>query len=74
MDDNRNGAFTIREWCKYRRICVATFYNRRRRGEMPATIQIGRRRIITTEADEEWRRRMEEMVTRQPCRTNDTAP
>jgi hypothetical protein len=41
-------------------ICPATFYNRRRYGEMPAILAIGRRRIITAEADKEWRLRMEQ--------------
>lgn len=54
------GSFSIREWCRYRGICPATFYNRRRHGEMPDTLQIGRRRIITAEADREWRLRMEQ--------------
>jgi hypothetical protein len=58
--DPRPGSFSIREWCRYRGICPATFYNRRRYGEMPATLSIGRRRIITAEADKEWRLRMEQ--------------
>lgn len=55
----RRGAFSIAEWCHYRGICPATFYNRRRFGEMPAVLKIGRRTLITAEADAEWRRRME---------------
>jgi hypothetical protein len=58
--DQRAGSFSIREWCRYRGICPATFYNRRSHGEMPATLSIGRRRIITAEADKEWRLRMEQ--------------
>jgi hypothetical protein len=53
------GAFSVAEWCRYRGICPATFYNRLPHGEMPATMKIGRRTIITAEADEEWRVRME---------------
>ena len=46
-------------WCRRRGICVSTFYNRLKYGEMPKIIKIGRRTIITEEADEEWRIRME---------------
>jgi len=61
--DHRPGSFSIREWCRYRGICPATYYNRRRYGEMPASLTIGRRRIITAEADKEWRLRMEQRVS-----------
>ncbi len=60
------GAFSISEWCRYRGICPATFYNRRRHGEMPRTVKIGRRTIITAEADEEWRLRMEQRAAIPP--------
>lgn len=50
-------AFSVRSWCRKTGICPATFYNHV--NEMPATIKIGRRTIITAEADEEWRLRME---------------
>jgi len=53
------GSFSIAEWCRYRGICPATFYNHLRRGGMPAVVKIGRRTIITAEADAEWRVRME---------------
>ena len=59
MNNDLRGAFSVRQWCQYRGICTATFYNRRASGEMPATVKVGRRTIITAEADYEWRRRME---------------
>ena len=65
MQSEQRGSFSVSEWCQYRGICPATFYNRRRQGEMPATVKIGRRRIITGEADEEWRQRMEIAAQRQ---------
>jgi predicted DNA-binding transcriptional regulator AlpA len=52
-------AYSVREWCARRGCCPATFYNRLPYGEMPSIIKIGRRTIITAEADEEWRQRME---------------
>jgi signal transduction histidine kinase len=50
---SHRGTFSIAEWCRYRGICPATFYNHLQRGEMPATLKIGRRTLITTEADSE---------------------
>jgi hypothetical protein len=52
-------AYSVREWCARRGICVATFYNRLPLGEMPAIVKIGRRTIITFEADQDWRQRAE---------------
>jgi len=63
------GAFSIAEWCRYRGICPATFYNHLQRGEMPATLKIGRRTIITAEADAEWRLRMERQAAAEPAAT-----
>ena len=57
------GAFSVAEWCRYRGICPATFYNRLPHGDMPAVLKIGRRTIITAEADAEWRHRMERRVS-----------
>ena len=45
--DDRRGAFSVAEWCRYRGICPATFYNRLPHGEMPAVFKIGRRTIIS---------------------------
>ena len=60
-------AYSVREWCRRRGICTATFYNRLPYGEMPAIVKIGRRTIITAEADEEWwRRRRETTIASQP--------
>src|SRR5271163_3642940 len=63
------GAFSIAEWCRYRGICPATFYNHLQRGEMPATLKIGRRTLITAEADAEWRLRMERRAAAEPSAT-----
>jgi predicted DNA-binding transcriptional regulator AlpA len=46
--------YSIPEWCELRRICRASFYLRKKRGEAPRSIKIGSRRIITAEADAEW--------------------
>jgi predicted DNA-binding transcriptional regulator AlpA len=55
-------AYSVQGWCKRRGICVATFYNRLKHGEMPKIIKIGRRTIITAEADEAWRMQMETLA------------
>lgn len=69
------GAFSIAEWCRYRGICPATFYNHLQRGEMPAILRIGRRTIITAEADAEWRLRLERQAAAEaPATTRDRAP
>jgi hypothetical protein len=42
---------------------------------MPAVVKIGRRTIITAEADAEWRRRMERpSVAEAPLKTLDRVP
>jgi hypothetical protein len=64
---DHRGAFSIAEWCRYRGICPATFYNHLQRGEMPATLKIGRRTIITAEADTEWRLRLERQAAAEPA-------
>jgi predicted site-specific integrase-resolvase len=63
--------YSVREWCKRRGICVATFYNRLKYGDMPKIIKIGRRTIITAEADQEWRGRMEALADGKPSRSGE---
>ncbi len=52
-------ALSVAEFCKAHSISRATFYNQRKIGLGPRTIKVGSRRLITKEAAEEWRRRME---------------
>jgi hypothetical protein len=51
------GAFSVREWCQYRGLSTSSFY--KRPDEMPVRLKAGRRTIITAEADQDWRHRME---------------
>jgi hypothetical protein len=53
------GSFTIREWCAFRRISVAMFYKMRQEGWAPKTMSVGGRKLISTEADDAWRRERE---------------
>jgi predicted site-specific integrase-resolvase len=52
-------AFTIREWCERNRISRSLFYILDRRGEAPHTFRVGKRRLVSPEADVEWRRERE---------------
>jgi hypothetical protein len=52
-------AFTISEWCERNRISRSLFYILDRRGEAPHTFRIGKRRLISAEADIVWRRERE---------------
>ncbi|HYE35669.1 hypothetical protein [Methylocaldum sp.] len=52
-------AYTIPEFCKSHRICLASFYNLEKRGQAPRTFRVGRRRLVSVEAAAEWRRAME---------------
>jgi excisionase family DNA binding protein len=52
-------AYTIDEWCRRHRLSRATFYNLLRRGEAPRVMKVGIRTLISREASDEWRRRLE---------------
>lgn len=49
-------AFSIDEFCKAYGICRASFYNLAKRGQAPAVMRVGARRLISAEAAAEWRR------------------
>lgn len=51
--------FSIPEWCEHNRISRSLFYILDRRGEAPQTFRVGKRRLISPEADIEWRRERE---------------
>ena len=46
--------YSIPEWCELRRVCRATYYNRKKLGRAPRSIKIGNKRIITAEEDAAW--------------------
>lgn len=52
-------AYRVSEFCSAFGICPATLYKAIRDGYGPATFKVGRRRLISREAAEEWRRRLE---------------
>ena len=53
------GAYSIAEFCRAHRVSRAFFYVLQKRGEGPAVMEVGKRRLVSEEAAKEWRRRME---------------
>jgi hypothetical protein len=56
------GARSIPEFCEAHGFSRASFYNHR--DEMPATIRVGNRRLVTMEAEQRWRREREQAERR----------
>jgi len=50
---------TVAEFCSTYRISRGTFYNLLREGRAPRTCMIGRRRLISLPAADEWRQQLE---------------
>ena len=51
---------SVAEFCHQHGISRGTFYKLAKQGLGPKTAKIGRRTLISTEAAEQWRRRMEQ--------------
>ena len=51
-------AYSVEEFCRRHRISVQLFY--KLRPEMPATFNVGNRRLISREAAAAWRREREQ--------------
>ena len=56
-------AFSVDEFCRNHDISRGLFYRLLRDGSGPAIIKARRRTLISQEAAEEWRRRMERGTT-----------
>lgn len=52
-------AFTVHQFCADHSISRATFYNLINEGKGPVLMKVGSRTLISVEAAEAWRRRME---------------
>ena len=63
-----NAAYSIAEFCRAHRVSRAFFYVLQKRGNAPKVMKVGRRRIVSEEAAEAWRRRMEALADLQPTR------
>jgi hypothetical protein len=53
-DRERNGSFTIPEWCEHRRISRAMYYKLRAQGLAPLTHHAGAKVLISSESDARW--------------------
>jgi predicted DNA-binding transcriptional regulator AlpA len=53
-------AFTVPQFCRLHSLSRATYYNLAREGRAPASMKVGRRRLIARESAEAWRRAMEQ--------------
>ena len=54
--------FSVSEFCRAHGISRGTFYKLLGEGLGPAAVKIGRRTLISGEAAQEWRRRMEQVA------------
>ena len=52
-------ALTVAEFCNQQAISRATFYLLQKQGKGPHSYKVGRKTLISTEAADEWQRRME---------------
>jgi hypothetical protein len=52
-------AFSVPEFCDAHRISKARYYELKQQGLTPVEMVVGRRRIISHEAAEQWRRQRE---------------
>jgi hypothetical protein len=53
-------AFSVDEFCDAHRLSKAQYYELRKQGLTPTEMAVGRRRIISHEAAEQWRRQREQ--------------
>ena len=68
-----DASFTIPEWCQHRRISLSMYYKLRAQGKAPVTLDVGRHKTITAEADAAWvRERQAASLPRNPI-TSDEA-
>jgi hypothetical protein len=61
---DRDGAFSIRSFCKRHEISESFFYKLRALGLAPAIMKVGARTLISREAAAAWRRRYEAAAAR----------
>ena len=59
QDTQPGGAFGIAKFCQRNDISRALFYKLDAQGKAPRTIKVGRRRLITPDAEREWYKNME---------------
>jgi len=55
-----NDALTVTEFCDSNGISVSTYYALKRDGKGPREMKLGKRIMITPEAERDWRREREQ--------------
>ena len=58
-------AYSILEFCQAYGLGRSTFYRLQAAGLAPRMLAVGRRRLVTCEAADEWRRRLESAAGRE---------
>jgi hypothetical protein len=53
-DRDRNGSFTVSEWCAFRRVSRAMLYKLWAANKGPQSHRVGVKRLISAEADARW--------------------
>lgn len=56
---NDGALLTMEEFCERNRISVSHYYKLKRDGKHPREVKAGKRRLITQEAEADWRRESE---------------
>jgi hypothetical protein len=64
MRDDDRAAYSIPEFCRRYGFSPAFFFKMQTQGKGPRMMEVGRRRLISREADEVWRREREEAAAK----------
>jgi hypothetical protein len=65
LDREAGHARTVAQFCERNNMCKAHFYNLLKAGFGPRTMKVGSRRMITPEAEADWRREREAAAARE---------
>jgi hypothetical protein len=60
MSNEDRGAYTIPEFCNRYRISTAFFFKLQAQGKGPRMMEVGRRKLVSRQADADWCREREE--------------
>ena len=59
MDIKTNQMLDVKSFCESNRICKGLFYELLKQGKGPRITKVGRRTLISPEAEQDWRQQME---------------
>ena len=63
MSINTNQMLDVKSFCESNRICKGLFYELLKQGNGPRITKVGRRTLISPEAELDWRKQMEQQTT-----------